>query len=173
MPSEVPDITRLYDAHARQVWRALIRLGVNSWVVEDAVQDVFLIAHQRFASFQGRSSEKTWLIGIAVHVAANLRRAAVRRGTLRLLDEPPADPAATDPEKDLERRRKLVQLEAVLGGLPDEQREAVVLVDLEQLSVPEAAEALEVKLNTLYSRLRLGRAALHRALSGAQQEVAS
>jgi RNA polymerase sigma-70 factor (ECF subfamily) len=49
--------------------------------------------------------------------------------------------------------------------LPDEQREVVVLIDLEQLTAPQVAEALEVKLNTVYSRLRLGRAALTRALS--------
>ena len=52
----------------------------------------------------------------------------------------------------------------MLSRLPDEQREVVVLVDLEQLTAPQVADALEVKLNTVYSRLRLGRAALSRAL---------
>ena len=75
MPPEVPDIARLYEAHARQVWRTLVRLGVPSSGIEDAVQDVFLTAHQRSESFEGRSSASTWLVGIAVRIAANVRRA--------------------------------------------------------------------------------------------------
>ena len=61
--------------------------------------------------------------------------------------------------------RALLELEQVLARLPEDQREVVVLIDLEQLTAPQAAEALEVKLNTVYSRLRLGRAALSRAMN--------
>jgi RNA polymerase sigma-70 factor, ECF subfamily len=58
---------------------------------------------------------------------------------------------------------------AILSTMLEEQREVFVLAELEQLSAPEIAEALDVKLNTVYSRLRLAReafasaAALHRA----------
>ena len=47
----------------------------------------------------------------------------------------------------------------LLDGLDDDQREVFVLAELEDLSAPEIAEALEVKLNTVYSRLRLARSA--------------
>lgn len=163
MRPEVPDIARLYQAHARQVWRTLSRLGVQRAGLEDAVQDVFLTAHQRLAGFEGRSNPGTWLIGIAVRVAANARRSTQRRGHLRLLDERLVDPAH-GPEQQLAQQRSLQELEQVLSQLPEEQREVVVLIDLEQLTAPQAAEALEVKLNTVYSRLRLGRAALTRSL---------
>jgi len=164
MPPQLPDLARLYDAHARQVWRTLARLGVPSSAVEDAVQDVFLTAHQRLDGFEGRSSASTWLVGIAVRVAANVRRAMQRRGALRLVDDKLVDPAK-GPEQRLEQQRDLRELEEVLSRLPDEQREVVVLIDLEQLTAPQVAEALEVKLNTVSSRLRLGRAALARALN--------
>lgn len=164
MRPETPDIARLYQAHARQVWRTLVRLGVSSAVVEDAVQDVFLTAHQRLADFEGRSNAGTWLVGIAVRVAANARRAIQRRGPVRLLDDGMVDPGSA-PDQRLEQQRNLHELEQVLAQLPEEQREVVVLIDLEQLTAPQAAEALEVKLNTVYSRLRLGRAALSRALN--------
>ena len=164
MPPQLPDLARLYDAHARQVWRTLARLGVPSSAVEDAVQDVFLTAHQRLDGFEGRSSASTWLVGIAVRVAANVRRAMQRRGALRLVDDQLVDPAR-GPEQRLEHQRNLRELDQVLSRMPDEQREVVVLIDLEQMTAPQAAEALEVKLNTVYSRLRLGRAALTRALS--------
>ncbi len=167
MRPEVPDIARLYQAHARQVWRTLLRLGVQRAGLEDAVQDVFLTAHQRLAGFEGRSNPGTWLVGIAVRVAANARRATQRRGHVRLLDAGLVDPSR-GPEQQLAQQRSLQELEQVLSRLPEEQREVVVLIDLEQLTAPQAAEALEVKLNTVYSRLRLGRAALTKALQEPQ-----
>ncbi|MDP2269163.1 MAG: sigma-70 family RNA polymerase sigma factor [Archangium sp.] len=169
MRPEAPDIARLYAAHARQVWRTLVRLGVPTATVEDAVQDVFLTAHQRLSGFEGRSNPGTWLVGIAVRVAANARRAVARRGVLRVVDDAMVDPGR-GPEQQLERHRALQALEAVLSRLPEEQREVVVLIDLEQLTAPQAAEALEVKLNTVSSRLRLGRAALSKALKESRDE---
>ena len=167
MPVQPLDLTTLYEAHARQVWRTLARLGVPAASIEDAVHDVFLTAHQRLSEFAQRSSPSTWLIGIAVKVAANLRRKSKRPGLVTV------PPSSTRPDDELERRRKLFELERVLSQLPDEQREVVVLCDLEQLSAPEVAEALDEKVNTIYSRLRLGRAALKRALTSTSTQEAS
>lgn len=169
MRPEAPDIASLYAVHARQVWRTLLRLGVSAAAVEDAVQDVFLTAQQKLSGFEGRSSPGTWLVGIAVRVAANARRSVARRGHLKVLDDALVDPSG-GPDQRLEQQRNLAELEQVLARLPEEQREVVVLIDLEQLTAPQAAEALEVKLNTVYSRLRLGRAALSRAFQVAEVE---
>ena len=81
-----------------------------------------------------------------------------------------AQPAAGQDSQTGQLRRALQELESVLSTLPEEKREAVVLIDLEQLTAPQAAEALEVKLNTVYSRLRLGRAALSKALKERRHE---
>lgn len=169
MADQPLDLTTLYEDHARRVWRTLVRLGVPSAGVEDAVQEVFLTAHRRLDTFGVRSGPATWLIGIAVKVAANTRRRSTSRATVELGDSLPA--LGANVEEELERRRRLHELEAVLSQLPDEQREAVVLCDLEQLSAPEVSEALSVNVNTVYSRLRLGRAALARALKGAREEA--
>lgn len=165
MPAERTDITRWYADHSRRVWRTLLRLGVPPSVVEDAVQDVFLTAHQRLGTFEGRAQPSTWLLGIAVRVAANARR---RSHLSVVLSDTLVDPARA-PDEALEHQRALEALEQVLAQLPQDQREVVVLVDLEHLSGPEVAEALEVKLNTVYSRLRLGRAALAAALLAKSQ----
>ena len=98
-----------------------------------------------------------------MRVAANARRSITRRGIVSLVDARLIDPSS-GPDQRLEQQRDLQELEQVLSRLPEEQREVVVLIDLEQLSAPDAAEALEVKLNTVYSRLRLGRAALSKSL---------
>lgn len=169
MSSESLDISRLYAAEARRVWRMLRRLGVSEAAVEDAVQDVFLTAHQSLKRFEGRAQPSTWLLGIAVRVAANVRRSTQRRGVLGV------GGPATEPEEAadeaLQQQRDLRELEQVLSRLPDEQREVVVLMDLEQLPGPEVAEALGLKVNTVYSRLRLGRAALALALNGPERSA--
>jgi len=169
MRTQPLDLTTLYEEHARQVWRCLLRLGVPPASVEDAVQEVFLTAHQRLRDFEARSAPSTWLIGIAVRVAANTRRLSSRRGLPRPVPETLAARGA-DADDELARRRSLFELERVLSLLPDEQREVVVLCDLEQLSAVEVSEALQVKVNTIYSRLRLGRASLKVVLGGNQKE---
>lgn len=168
-PDEL-DLGELYDAHVVRVWRTLVRLGVPAASVEDAVQDVFLTAHQRRAVLRGVASPEAWLLGVAVRVAANARR-AVHRRTLEPVAEDLMD-LGPDPHEQTEARRRLAELQRALGRLPDEQREAIVLVDFEQLTAPEVADALGVSANTVSSRLRLGRAALRRVLAEAGQEVA-
>ena len=71
---------KIYAEHVAMVWRALRRLGVPETSIEDAVQDVFLVAHRRAGEFEGRSSVKTWLYGIALRVAKDHRRAAMCHG---------------------------------------------------------------------------------------------
>lgn len=161
MPAQALDIAELYHSHSAQVWRTVARLGVLTANVEDVVHEVFLAAFRQLDAFEGRSSPGTWLIGIAVKTAANHRRKQVR-GVVPIVDTLPARGPAVDEE--LERRRRVFELEEVLEHLAPEQREVVVLCDLEQLSGPDVAEILSVNLNTVYSRLRLGRAALSRAL---------
>jgi RNA polymerase sigma-70 factor, ECF subfamily len=164
------DLSALYAAHARVVWRTLARLGVSEASIEDAVQEVFLTAYQHRADFEGRSAVSTWLLGIAVRVAANARRSQDRQGfVVPLSVELPSDARGLD--EALERRRRLFELDQVLRQLPDAQREVVVLMELEQLSAPEVAEVLSVNVNTIYSRLRLGRAALATALGARREET--
>ncbi len=60
------------------MWRNLHRLGVPSLVLDEAVQDVFLVVHRRRDEFAGRSSLRTWIFGIVLRVAKDYRRAAHR-----------------------------------------------------------------------------------------------
>lgn len=86
----LPSFDELYDEHVDRVFRALHRFGVADDAVEDAVQDVFVIAYRKLESFEGRSALSTWLYGIALQVARNYRRSARRR------PETPTEDAALD-----------------------------------------------------------------------------
>jgi RNA polymerase sigma-70 factor, ECF subfamily len=144
--------------HFETVWRSLRRFGVSESLADDAAQRVFLAFADRLSIVEtGR--ERPYLIGIAVRVAANLRRQQ-----LRLREEPSedldAEPAsARDPETLLVERQRRQRLDLALGTLPELQREIFVLYELEGFSIPEIASALEIPVGTAASRLRRAREA--------------
>ena len=160
---------RLYDSHLSFVWRNLRRLGVPDAILEDATQDVFLVVHRRWDSFDARwSSVETWLFGILLRVARNHRRSLRRRAwavpspgeVVEVVPSPAAGPADL-----VARREALALLDRLLDTLDEDKRAIIVLVDIEQLSVPQAAESLEVNVNTAYWRLRMARAQLRKSLA--------
>jgi RNA polymerase sigma-70 factor (ECF subfamily) len=161
-----PDLAAIYDAQFDGVWRYLRRLGVREADVEDVVHDVFVVAHRRIDSYDPSRPLRPWLLGIAFRVAAERRRADHRE----VIDPEPglelAD-AAPWPDQVLEAREARRRVEAALDELGIAQRAVFVLHDLESLSAPEIAQALEVPLNTVYSRLRLARAKVAISLRGA------
>ena len=132
-------------------------MGLAPDSADDATQDVFLVAHRRYADFEERASARTWLFAIALRVVSGHRRS--RRRKFRLFERilgmelEPAEKAG-DVADDLDRRDKIM---TALDALPDDQRAVLVLADIEEMSAPEIASALDVKLNTVYSRLRSAR----------------
>jgi RNA polymerase sigma-70 factor (ECF subfamily) len=139
--------------------------------LEDAAQDVFLVVHRRLPEFEGRSSLRTWIFGIVLKVAARHRRKArgiaVRETAIpKELGQALCAPAHEGPFERTLHRQATDLLHRVLERVDDERRALLIMVDLEQTSVAEAAEALEINLNTAYSRLRAARRAFETALSG-------
>jgi RNA polymerase sigma-70 factor (ECF subfamily) len=154
-----PDDARfdaVYEEHFEFVFRAIRRLGVDPSAIDDAVQDAFVVVHRRLGDFEGRSSMKTWLFGIALRVARDYRRVKKHRRDWDPLHDELVD-AAPSPLESAARAEGARVLEAVLDTLDDEKREVFVLAELEQLGVPEIAELVGINLNTAYSRLRAAR----------------
>jgi RNA polymerase sigma-70 factor (ECF subfamily) len=169
---EVPPFEAVYDTYFPYIWRSVQRLGVPAANADDVVQEVFIVVHRKLGEFEGRSTLKTWLYGVALHVA-RAHRARLRRAAEGQLDsEHMKAPDAARPDEQAASAEAARLVNSLLDGLDDDQREVFVLTELEQLSAPEIADALGVKLNTVYSRLRLGRAAFaeaaarHRAREG-------
>jgi RNA polymerase sigma-70 factor, ECF subfamily len=171
-PAALLELTprRLYDSHFSFVWRNLRRLGLPDPLLEDAAQDVFLVVHRRWESYDAKwSSVETWLFGILLRVARNHRRSLRRRGaviTRSSGDGPEMFPSVDDGPADLVARREAAALlDRLLDTLDDDKRAILVLVDVEQLTVPQAAEALAINLNTAYWRLRAARKMFERSLA--------
>jgi RNA polymerase sigma-70 factor, ECF subfamily len=165
----VPAFDEVYAKNVDYVWRILVRLGVAAADVEDVAQDVFVVVCRKLPEFEGRSSVRTWLFQLARNVVHDYRRTHRRKGAREGDDEKQVSLARASeehrPDVTAARAQAVRILHELLDKLDDEKREVFVLADLEQLSVPQVAEALGVNLNTVYSRLRLAREAFNRELS--------
>lgn len=160
----VPELGEVYEAHFDFVWRSLRRLGVPEAQVEDAVHDVFLVAHRRLAEFEGKSSLKTWLFAIALRVAQNHRRSRARHRVAARDVELRADADAA-PDLQTERSQAVELGLKLLGELDADKRAIFILAELEQLPASEIGAALGIPLFTVYSRLRAARRAFDAALA--------
>jgi RNA polymerase sigma-70 factor, ECF subfamily len=155
-------LASIYAAYCHYVWRCVRRMGIAPGHVEDVVQDVFLVVSERLHEFEGRASLKTWIYAITFRVAAEDRRRRGRDARPKAIGWNPAEPGAAD--QQLGERELAGRLHGLLAALDLEQRSVFVLIELEQMSGPETAQILGIKLNTVYSRLRLARRRIEREL---------
>ncbi len=134
-------------------------------MLDDAVQEVFLVVHRRIDDFEGRSSETTWLYAVAVRVASTLRRSASRelarreKAGIQMHSESEADP-----ERELSRAEAAALLDRLLDELDTTKRTVFVLAELEGVPVPEIAQIMDANVRTTHSRLRLARKRFNDAL---------
>lgn len=145
------------DAHYDVLWRFLRRLGVAEPDVEDAAQQVLLVFAQRVSSV-APGAERSFLLGCALRVASDVRKRVAR--SREVSAEAPLDDRV-DPtpsqEDQLAARQRRRWLDEVLDALPEEQRAAFVLVELEEQTMAEAAAVLGIPSGTVASRLRRAR----------------
>jgi RNA polymerase sigma-70 factor (ECF subfamily) len=158
-PEASIDSAELFRRHARFVASFLHRQGVRGADLEDAVQEVFLAAHQRGGYRSGVASPQTFLARLALET--NLKRRRTQHRALRdhasdaasaTRGAEPSDPAQSLAVKDAARR-----LEAVLAAMDEGQRAVFILFELEGQSCEAIAAGLEVPLGTVYSRLHNAR----------------
>jgi len=157
-----PAFEALYREHYPFVWRSVRRLGIPDGEVDDVVQDVFVVVHRRLDDFEGRSSVRTWLFGIAYRVVRDRRRSFAARVDRERQVEHARPP--TEPDRRLARHQAVATLDDLLAELDEDQRETFVMAEVLHMSAPEIAKIMEVKLNTVYSRLRRAREAFEDAL---------
>ena len=143
-------------AHHAFVWRSLRRLGVPDRDVDDASQQVFLVAHRRLDEI-ARESERSFLFQTALRVASDWRRAQRRRCEQPGVDLLSVPDFAASPEELTDRRRARALLDRVLEAMPMELRVVFVLFELEEMTMSEIARLADLPGGTVASRLRRAR----------------
>jgi RNA polymerase sigma-70 factor (ECF subfamily) len=141
--------------HRPRMWAVAVRTLSDPEEASDAVQDACLSAFRSAASFRGESKVSTWLHRIVVNACLDRARRRAVRPTVPLPEEP-----LPDVRDVLSEREVALAVQAALAQLPEDQRLAIVLIDLEGMSVDEAAAVLQVPGGTVKSRCFRGRARL-------------
>ena len=165
-----PPFAELYETYFAFVWRTARRLGTPEANLDDVVQEIFMVAYRRQEEFEGRSSAKTWLYGIAFNVVRAHRRELGGKHPHLLGEETRVDPAVLvdagdGPQEHAAKREAARFLDQFLDSLDADRRDVFVLAEMEQVSAPEIAAIVGAPLNTVYSRLRLARAEFSKALA--------
>lgn len=153
--------------HRDRLWAVALRTTGDPEEAADALQDALISAYRRADQFRGDSAVTTWLHRIVVNASLDrLRRRAVRH-TVPLPDDQDDAPgqAVADPNDLLDQRLTQIAITQALAELPDEQREAILLVDVEGFSVEDAAARLGCPPGTVKSRCFRGRARLAKRLA--------
>jgi len=134
----------------------------NAVEVEDLVQDTFLKAYSRLATFQGQSSFFTWLYRIAVNtILDGMKRRG--RSPVRTVEDPemlatPGPTRISGPSANMEREEIARITHAVLAEMPEIFRTVLVMREFDDLSYQEMADVLEISIGTVESRLFRARA---------------
>jgi RNA polymerase sigma-70 factor (ECF subfamily) len=148
-PDAIREFIRL---HYQAIYRLLRRLTLNAEDAEDLTQQTFVKARLKAGDFRARASLSTWLHKIAIHEYTHWKRA--QRKTGRLND------AAATVEDGYPACLDAIVVGQALARLPDAQREAFLLVELQEMSITEAADVLSVPQGTVKSRVHHARLAM-------------
>lgn len=154
----------LFDRHEPALRRYLSRMGLPRADVDDLVQATFLEITRAAPSFDAGHAGRSWIFGVASIMLRRhrrfLHRAAARLSSW-LMPEPEA---SSTPSQLFERAETEQRFARAFAALSEKKREAFVLVTLEGLSGEEAAQALGVPVNTLWTRLHHARLELSAAI---------
>jgi RNA polymerase sigma-70 factor, ECF subfamily len=148
----------LVRTHQHRIYALALRMLGNAAEAQDVAQEAFLRAHRGLAEFRGEARLSTWLYAIASRLCLNRlagsERRLARHGEETLTRLPDGRPG---PDQALERDEIEEALHRAIGELAEERRIVVILRDVEGLAYEEIAEALELPVGTVRSRLHRAR----------------
>ncbi|MGM8214004.1 RNA polymerase sigma factor SigX [Bacillaceae bacterium W0354] len=138
----------LYDQYHRDLYQFIFYMVKDKHLTEDLVQEVYIKVIQSYDSFQGNSSQKTWLFSIARHVTIDYFRKHGRRkkhiNTKVNLDE--SNDFISDqqplPQEIVERKESVQQLYHFIDECTEDQKMVIILRYIQELSIKETAEVL-------------------------------
>lgn len=160
---ELDALGALYDRHRDAVRGFVARATSSHADTDDLAHDVFLTAAKIAARYDGRASARPWLIGIAARLVQ--RRARGLGQIPRLLARFAWTQARTfDPLVVLETRDTLDRIMPVLARMAAAKRVVLLMTELEGMTAPEIARALEIPVGTVWTRLHAARRELTAAL---------
>ncbi len=165
--------------HLDALYTMAMRLARNPDDANDLMQETVLRAYRFFHQFESGTNCRAWMLTILFNNFRNGYRKSAREQPSASAEEFDrkvegeslrVDPAGSNPEALLARQGMEGEVEEALASLPAEFREAILLVDVEELSYQEISGVLNIPIGTVKSRVSRGRAILREALAGFARE---
>nr|CRH07274.1 RNA polymerase sigma factor [Candidatus Magnetococcus massalia] len=138
-----------------RVYHFILRHIDSTDDAQDLTQETFLEAYRNLSRFQGHSLFSTWILGIAHNMSRNFRGRAPHY-KYNIVDDSALEKShkeGEDPQSLISESARIQALKQAMGALPDDQREALTLVSLEELSYEEAAQVAGISLSALKTRV--------------------
>jgi RNA polymerase sigma-70 factor (ECF subfamily) len=162
LKGDIDAFNELVAAHEDRVFAICLRMLRNREAALDATQDTFLTVFRKADRYKAQAAFSTWLYRVTVNTCYDhLRREKRKRADQLPESYDPVDVQANDPFEAVEVRS---DIEEALADLSVEFRAAVVLVDLQGMSLEQASDTLEVPVGTIKSRLFRARKQLAKSL---------
>lgn len=152
----------IYQQYFEFVWSSTRRLGVSVAAMDDVVQEIFMVIHSKIQTLRQPESLRSWIYGVVRRRVSEHHRARRSREASGVALAMQADLDHVPPPTPLdlaERSSRANLLWSVLEEIDWPKREVFMLAELDEMTAPEIAEALQIPLNTVYSRLRAARIA--------------
>jgi RNA polymerase sigma-70 factor, ECF subfamily len=154
-----PDLVELVDRHYAVVYRYAFRMTGSAADAEDVTQQAFMTAQRKLSQLREPEFARSWLIAIARNTYLKTLRSRPNEPHVSL--DAVGDPAETAGETPVDGER----LQAALNELPEEFRTPLILYYFNELSYKDVAQALDLPIGTVMSRLARGKAHLRRRLT--------
>jgi RNA polymerase sigma-70 factor (ECF subfamily) len=164
----LPSFRSIYKDYFDFVWTCTRRLGVPMESVDDVVQEIFVVVHARLKTIERPASLRSWLYSVVRRTVSTYHRGRHVRDARESLEptvEDAANPMQPSPLDLAVLSDEIKLLWRLLAELTPAKREVFVLAELEEMTMPEIAEAIGIPLNTAYSRLRAAREEFHEAFA--------
>ncbi|HEY3253924.1 MAG TPA: sigma-70 family RNA polymerase sigma factor [Polyangiaceae bacterium] len=162
----MPSFQAVYAKYFDFVWASARRLGVEASAIDDVVQDIFIAIHGRLHTVHRPEALRSWVYSVARRTVSNHHRAVrARAGKNSTVVDDQLESHEPTPFDVTQKNSDLQLVANLLAELDESKRELLTLVEIEEMTVPEVADALEIPLNTAYSRLRAARLAFEAAVA--------
>ncbi len=165
---------QLVERYQQRIFNLIGRMVGRREVVEDIAQEVFIKAYRKLGTFRGESSFYTWLYTIALNTCRNYFRSRERLVKTVDIEYSAEAMEKSQPsqraEEVVERMQRAALVHQALDRLPPDQRQVVVMCDLEGLGYQEIADYLKIPIGTVRSRIFRARMNLKDLLPGELKE---
>jgi RNA polymerase sigma-70 factor (ECF subfamily) len=170
LAGDADSFNELVGRYERLAYNLAYRMTGNSADAADLTQEIFVRLHRTLQTFHGDSAFSTWFYRLAANCCKDWLRKEARRPAIHEMKDTLIADGGTGPSQHYEQKETKELVQMAISALPEEQRVAVILHDLQGYSYEEIATITEAPIGTVKSRLARARLKLAESLAAIKEQ---